>query len=291
MIVQLELELHAVPVIGIALRDLDAGHGVIRGQHGRVVSVLPVHQRADKGGGVHVARPVAALGDLFVLVVPRLRALAHHHAGPVRGVAHAGEHACFRAESREPVQQQGDIALVIALAVFRVREEAGLGDVRQDDVRAGAQGLHRLDVSRVEGGIEPAVVGHGRIDDLESARLEQRVENVSDVSDLLGGAEIAGVDRVEGDVLLAPVRGDGGDVLGQIAHREAGKARRVRGEHGRGQDAGLCAGGGEDRQRHGQRALAHAGDVLDRQDLRIFHGIPFLFSDKALDTFCFAVYS
>ena len=214
---------------------------------------------------------MAALGDAAVLVVAPLTAVLHDHAGAALAVAHAGQHDGARALRGQRVEQRVDVALVVFGAELSAGEEAGLGDVRQNEVGREGEALHGLDVIEVESRVELSVVRHGRVDDGESAVGQERREDVLHIGDLLPAAEVAGVDRVKRDVLLPPVRGDAGDVLGQIAHGKARKARRVRAQHGRGQNAGLEARGGEDRQRDGQRALADAGDVLDGEDLWIRH--------------------
>ena len=112
-------------------------------------------------------------------------------------------------------------------------------------------------------GIELAVVSHGGIDDLQSPPPSQGVEDVLHILDLLGAAQIAGVEGVKGDALLLPVGGDFGHILGEIAEGVAGEAGGVGREHRRGQNGGLHAAGGENGQRHREGALTHTGDILN----------------------------
>jgi hypothetical protein len=80
--------------------------------------------------------------------------------------------------------------------------------------------------------------------------------------DFLFRAEIAGINRVEGDTFPLPVVRDGLQLIGQIP---AGKPfeQGMRAEHRGRQDDRFNPHGGQNRQRHRQRAFAEAGDVLN----------------------------
>ena len=77
---------------GVALRHLDAAHRIVSGKDGGVIGAEPVFQRADEGRGVNIARAVAALGDLPVLVIARLASFAHDDAGVLRVKSNARQY-------------------------------------------------------------------------------------------------------------------------------------------------------------------------------------------------------
>ena len=253
---------------------LDALDGVVGGQLGGLEGAHAPENAAGQGGGVDVAGAVAAGLDAAVLIVSRLAVLADQDAGHARPVAHAGEDHILVAAVGQRLQQVLDIGLVIGLPVLHAGQEAGLGDIGHDQIGSLAEGLHLLHKGLVEARVQLAAVGHGRVHDLPGAGLAQGLQNGLDIGNLLGAAQVAGVEGVEGDALLLPVGGDGRDILGQVAEGVAGEAGRMGGQDSRGQNRRLKAAGRENRQRHSERALSHAGNVLDGQNSKILHGRP-----------------
>ena len=59
---------------------------------------------------------------------------------------------------------------------------------------------------------------------------------------------------------------NGQHIVREVSKRPAGELPRVRAEHGRRDARALDACGRDDRQRHGQRAFAEPGQVVDGGD-------------------------
>ena len=76
-------------------------------------------------------------------------------------------------------------------------------------------------------------------------------------------APVALARTVDAHADALPVVCDGQHIIRQIAERPAGELARVRAEHGRRNAGALHARGRDDRQRHGQRALAEPGQIVD----------------------------
>ena len=262
-------------MVGIADGVFDALHGVIRGDGRGVIGAFAAQISADEGRGKDVAGTVAAPGKTLVPVIAGRIPLQYHDAGGVRRIAYAGENDSLCSAGPQACQQLRDIGLVVCLAVFRARQEAGLCDVGEDDARGGGQRFHLFYESGAKARVELSAVRHGGVGDADKALVTaQDFKHLPDKRDLLRRAEVAGVDGVEFDAFLLPVGDDAGDVLRQIAEGEAGEAAGVGGEDGGGQDGRLQPGGGEDRQRHGEGALTDAGDVLHGQDTFVRHDVP-----------------
>ena len=164
------------------------------------------------------------------------------------------------AELGKAAQEGADIFTVVFLAVLGPEQEAGLGDVRQDDVRTFAQPRHFAREVRIKARIEPTEVRHCRVDD-DFCILAEVIKEASDDVHLPGRAEVAGVYRVKAQAETLPVLSGSGHFVRQVAEGEALKLR-VRREHRRGQHGTLDAHGGYDRQRRRQRAFADIGYVL-----------------------------
>ena len=109
------------------------------------------------------------------------------------------------------------------------------------------------------------MIRHGGVHEDQGVGAFHGVEKVQHLPHLRGGGDIAGVQRVEVDMLGAPVGGDGRQLVGEIPADEAGKGG-VGAEHRRGHDGALHAHRGDHRQRHGQRAAAETGDILNGCD-------------------------
>ena len=79
--------------------------------------------------------------------------------------------------------------------------------------------------------------------------------------DLTEGAEVAGVNGVEGKPFLFPMLGNGGDLIGEIVEGEAGKLS-VGGQNGGGHHGAFHTACGNNGQGNGQRTLAHCRNIL-----------------------------
>ena len=265
------LEGHAVPVVVVFCGFQDALHGVVGSNLGGLECGLATHQAANKGGCVYIAGAVAGITQAIMLVVLIVAVFHDYHAGLAGGIGNAGEDDVLGAQCGEGAQQLIDVGAIVAGLVFQAGEEGGLGDVGKQIVSFAAQGLHGVYKFCIKAGVEAAVVGHGGIDDLEAVFLGNSVEVIGHIADLLGAAQIAGVNGVKGDALLQPMVADGGHILGQIPEGVAGEATGMGGEHRGGNNAGLHAAGGDHGQGNGQGTLAQAGNVLDGKDLFVGH--------------------
>ena len=226
---------------------------------------IPAAQKSRERRGEEIARAVASPRKARMAVVTAKLPAAYHDAGRLRLVAHAGEHDRADALFMQRGGELFNIRLVIFFAVLHAGEQRRLRDIRKKDVRRERQRLHFLHERGIKPRIELSVIGHGGINDARAARHEQRVHDVPDMGDLLAAAEIAGVHRVEAEPLFLPMLRNGGHVRRQVAERIAREASAgVRGEYCRGQHRRFHAARRQNRQRHRERALAHAGDVLHR---------------------------
>ena len=141
-----------------------------------------------------------------------------------------------------------------------------LRDVRRDHVRPREQAAKRGAHPIIDLRVIDAVVRHDRVDDDERVGRCDAVDRLCEQLRLFRRGQIAGVDTVDAHALALPVARDGQHIIRQIAERPAGELPRVRAEHGRRDTRALNAGGRDDRQRHGQRALAEPGQVVDGGD-------------------------
>ena len=130
-----------------------------------------------------------------------------------------------------------------------------------------AQPAHGRNVIVVKACVQFTVIRHSRIDDLNAARNDKGVHDALHHLYLLCRAEVSGIQGVKGDPLPHPMVEDGRNIIRQVAIGVALEVtRRVRGEHGRGQNGRFHAAGRQDGKCHRQRALAHAGNVLHDED-------------------------
>ena len=249
---------------------LDALHRIVARDPGSLISALAPHQGTHKGRCVNIACAVAGIGQLIVLVVAVLLAFLHHNTGLAFLVGNAGEDHILTAQSLELGQDLVDVSPVILGLILHAGHETGLGDIGDHKIRLAAQALHSLHKFHVKAGIQIAVIRHGRIHDLDSLGANRR-KNIGNIIDLLGAAQVTGVDGVKSDAFLHPMILNGGHILGQIPEGVAGETGSMGGQNGRGQYTGLHAAGRDDRQRYSQRALAHTGNILDSQNLLIIH--------------------
>ena len=231
-----------------------------------------MHQCADKGRGIDIAGAVTALCDFAVLIISRFLALQHHDACGFRLVADPGQNDGFCARVTELLQQLADPGFVIAVAILGVGQEAGFGDVRQDDVGGEGKGFHGLHIFMVKGGIKLPVIRHGGIYNAGAAGSGERCNDVFDVVDLAGAAEITRINTVKQNAFLFPVFGDGRDVVGQVTDRKTGKAGRMGGEHGRRENTGFKACRRQNRQGDRERTLPDTGNILNGKDFFVRHG-------------------
>ena len=159
-----------------------------------------------------------------------------------------------------PLQERADVAVVMRLTVFQPGQQAGLRDVRRDEVSLRAERAEHGGKVRLQPGIQRAVVGHDRVHEPHGGEAREEVERLIHLSP---AAEIAGVDHVELQAELLPVVRDRRERERLIAEALEGGVRR---EDGRRQHGALQPHGGEHRQRNGQRAFSDAGQVLHGDD-------------------------
>ena len=248
------LEIHAVPV-GLAgiQGSPDARHGVVRRQSQGVSHRLAPHQGAHAGGGEDVAGAVEAGGQVLgeIAAVGAGLLVIVHDAQLARLEADAGEGHVPGTQLRKGLEHLLDIGLVVLRPVGQSREEAGLREVGDDEVRLGAHLGHLRREILPEGGIELAVVRHHGVHHDQVVRRFEGVEKGADIADLFLGGQVPGVNGVKAQLLAAPVGGDGGDLVRQILAGEV-LEHGMGGEHRRGDDGAFHAHGGDDGQGHGQ---------------------------------------
>ena len=154
------------------------------------------------------------------------------------------------------------LRVVRGRAVLLSREERRLRYIWGDDVGAREEGAEGVAQSVAEAGVIPAVVGHSRVADDERLRAGKLVYDAPQQFHLRGRGEVAGVDAVKGHTDTVPVPGHGQHLVRQVAEGPARELARVGGEQGCRHTGALDSRRGDDRQRHGQRALPKAGDVV-----------------------------
>ena len=265
-------KLHTVPVrLRVAGGDVDAGQREAYRQRGGLLQRKPPHHAAYHRGGEDVAGAVegAALPPVKAGEVCVGAAVVAHGAQLVRRKGHAGEHHALCAQRRHAPQQFPDEGLVHLLAVGCTGEETRLRQVGDGHIGLRHHLRHDRGEVRPEAGVELSVIGHCGIYEDHGVGGSYGVEEIQHLLHLPGGGDIAGVQRVEVDVLGAPVGGDSRQLVGQVAADEAGEGG-VGAENRRGYDGALHAQRGDHRQRHGQGAAPQTGDILNGCDT--FHG-------------------
>ena len=147
-----------------------------------------------------------------------------------------------------------------------------LGQVRHDHVRQLRQPRHaRAHRGRI-GLVDLAVVAHHGIADKDRrAVAAEGAYKVRRKVHLRFAAHEAGVNGVEVDAELRPVRGGLGQLVGHIQKGIAREAAGVRGEIGGRQRAALHTHRAEHRDGDGQRAAAEAGHIVDGGNSRRRH--------------------
>ena len=156
-----------------------------------------------EAGGQVVGKVAAVYAGLLVVV---------HDAQLARLKADAGEGHVPGPQGSQSLEHLFDIVLVLFGAVGQAGEQAGFGEVGQDQVGLGAHSGHLGGEVGAEGGVELTVVRHHRVHHNEAALPAKGVEEGANVVDLLGGGQIAGVDGVKAQFTLLPVGGNGGDL-------------------------------------------------------------------------------
>ena len=277
---QHRLKAGTVGVVGILFAFQDALHHIIGGDFCSLISGLAPQLGTHESRCVDIAGAMDAAGNLLMLVILLLAVLEYQHAGMTLGVGNAGEDDIFRTQITQTGDQSVNVGLVILGAVLHTGQEACLGDVGKQVVCTGAELLHLLHKGHVKSGIQLSVVGHCRVNYHQAALSSGSGNDVLHIFDLLCGTQITGVNTVEGQPLLLPVGTDTGHILRQITEREAGKAHGMGGQDCRGQHAGFNTAGRDNGQGNRQRALAHAGNILDGQNTLVAH-IVYLFSNAA----------
>ena len=191
-------------------------------------------------------------------------AVAGDIADHVRLRAHTRDRHDAGAERAERLKQLREIGVAVrARLVRQTSQQRRLRNVRRDDVRAREQAAEGCAHPVVDLGIIAAVVGHDRVDHDEGIRRGDAVKRLREQLRLLRRSKVAGIHAVDAHADALPVVCDGQHIIRQIAERPAGELARVRAEHGRRNAGALHARGGDDRQRHGQRALAEPGQIVD----------------------------
>ena len=167
------------------------------------------------------------------------------------------------------MQQLAGHGLVHVLAVGRTGEETCLCQIGHGHVGPGHHPRHGGGEVGAKAGIELAVVRHGGVHEDHGIGAFYRVKEVQHLLHLGYGGDVAGIQRIEVDVLGLPVGGDGVKLVRQVAADKAGEGG-VGAEDSGGHDGALHAQSGDHRQRHGQGTAAQAGDILYGCDT--FHG-------------------
>ena len=221
------------------------GEGALDGQS--------AHQAAAERRSKHVARAVertfdAGDGDaafaFLVHVVDKVAVLcfcARDHG--VRA------HFC---ECRERLRK-----------VFGARQKIALRLVGQNIVCLFAQREHLFGKRFVKPFVEGKVVAQHGIDDEHAALFQKTALDLFDKGDLCAAAQIAAVDHIVFEPQRLPMVGDLFHLVVEVQKGIPRKSARMGGEQRRGQNVAGDAAGGDDGERHRQRAFPHAGDIVD----------------------------
>jgi len=194
-------------------------------------------------------------------------AVAGDVADHVRLRAHARHRHDAGAERAECPKQLREIGIAVRARLIRQpRQQRRLRDVRRDDIRPREQAAKRRAHPLVDLRVIDAVVRHDRVNDDERVGRCDAVDRLREQLRLLRRSQIAGVDAVDAHALALPVARNGQHIVREVSKCPAGELPRVRAEHGRRDTRALNAGSRDDRQRHGQRALAEPGQVVDGGD-------------------------
>ncbi len=171
----------------------------------------------------------------------------------------------FREGGQPPEKLVEIFPAVGAFLIFLPQQEEGFRDVWLYDVGHPAELQHFRGKGFVEGGVEAAVVPHYGIHQDDGIFVGKIGGHFFHELHLTEGAQVTGVNGVKSHLQGLPVADHGNDVLRQIPDGVAGEASGVGGEDSGGQDGALHGGGGDNGERHRQRAFAHAGNVVNRQ--------------------------
>lgn len=214
----LGLKLYSVPAGRLGgSGGFDTGDDKVSGQSQGVAKGQASHDAAENRGGIEVAGSVVALGAVAGKIGEAFSAAVKiGNAKLSRLVGNAGDDCGFAAQLQKLMEKAVDISLVIFGPVFGSGEQAGFGDVRQDDVRLGADFRHLSGEGVVEGRIQFSVVRHGRIHKSQVSRIGELLEKVYDLLALFAGSKVAGINPVESNILGRPCFRDGIDLVGQI---------------------------------------------------------------------------
>lgn len=122
------------------------------------------------------------------------RGIHARHADAARLRPDAGQDGRARPEREQPLQERADVAVVMRLTVFQPGQQAGLRDVRRDEVSLRAERAEHGGEVRLQPGIQRAVVGHDGVHEPHGGEAREEVERLIHLSP---AAEIAGIDHVE----------------------------------------------------------------------------------------------
>ena len=181
-------KLNTIPVAVIIDGLFNALNGVVGSNLGGLECGFATHQAANKGGCVYIAGAVTGIAQAIMLVVLIVAVFHDYHAGLAGSIGNAGEDHILAAQSGQAADEGIDVAAVILGLKFHVGEEAGFGDVGHNKVSLAAKALHGLHIGIVKGGVELAVVSHGRVNHLQAAFGRHIPEEGGHKVDLLGTA-------------------------------------------------------------------------------------------------------
>ena len=175
--------------------------------------------------------------------------------------AKAGDHGRLAAQRQQLFQHGAHLLPGPLLLPGRAGQQGGLGEIGQNQVRAGADLRHGLGEVRPKAGIKPPLIRHGRVRHHDVFSGAEILDEVHRLLALLLIGQVPGVDGVETQAQRLPVAADGLHLAGNIQAGITGK-HGMGGQNCRGQNGALHPHGGEDGQGNGDAAPAEAGNVL-----------------------------
>ena len=132
-------------------------------------------------------------------------------------------------------------------------------------MRQLAQRAHFLHIVGRKAAVQAAVIAQHGIYQYQGILLREILDELPGDFNLPDRAEKAGADAVKMHADALPMGNEGLHFLRHVAHDIAVKSAGVGGQDGGRQGDGFHARSGQDGQRHAQRALAQAGQIVDQR--------------------------
>lgn len=261
-----------VPMVFHLCGSLDARNRIICSNTGCIISTVTAHERTHKGGCINIACTMTGIRQFIVFIICVLTLFVYHNAGLAGGIGNTGKNHIPASQGRQSIQNSVNVGPVILGPICDTGQKTTFRKIGHHIISLGTQTLHGLHEGCIKAGVKTAVVCHSGIHNFYTARCGIIPENILNIRNLLGAAQIAGIDSLERNPLFHPMRADRRDVLCQVPKSIPGETGSMGRQHRGGKDTGLQTAGRQNRQRHSQRALTYTRNILNRKDLFIIHG-------------------